>query len=73
MSLPLEPAVEDQGLALGVGELAEELAGLQVERVDVAVAEVADQQVVAELPEVVRGDGNPVRRVEQALATRRTA
>ena len=42
-------------------------AGLQVERVDLAVAEVADEQGVAELPEVVRGDGDPVRRVEQPL------
>ena len=63
----LEPAVEDQGVALGVGELAEERAGLQVERVDLAVAEVADEQGVAEPPEVVRGDGHPVRRVEQPL------
>ena len=63
----LEPAVEDQGVALGVGELAEERAGLRVEGVDLAVAEVADEQGVAELPEVVRGDGHPVRRVEQPL------
>src|SRR5262249_56843756 len=40
--------VDDDGVALGVGELAAAGAGLGVARADVAVAEVADQEVVAE-------------------------
>ena len=44
-----------------VGELAEEGAGLQVERVDLAVAKIANEQGVAELSEAGRGDGHAVR------------
>ena len=39
VGLLLEPAIQDQGLAVAAGELAEELAGVQVERIDFAVAE----------------------------------
>src|SRR5438067_13754262 len=47
--------------ATGIRELAEESARARVERVDPAVAEVADPEGVAELAEVGGGQRNPVR------------
>jgi len=42
-------------------QLAVALETLQVERVDVAVAEIPDEQVSAELPEIGGGNGQPPR------------
>src|SRR2546428_13354471 len=45
-------------------QLAVALETLQVERVDVAVAEIPDEQVSAELPEIGGGKGQPPRGVQ---------
>src|SRR5205807_7718849 len=57
--------LEDQRLAVGVLELAEELTGLRVKGANVAVAEVADQQVAAEVAEAGRREGGADGRVER--------
>jgi hypothetical protein len=55
-----------EGLAGGVGELAEEGEGCGVVDVDKAVAEVADEEVAAEDTESGGGDGYSPGRVEVA-------
>ena len=42
--------INDDGVAFLVGELTQEGAGIGIERIDVSIAEIADQQVMAELP-----------------------
>src|SRR5205823_14617305 len=54
----------------GVADLTEEVARVEVERVDRAVTEVADKQSVVELRESLeRGPCHPPRRVELAVAS----
>jgi hypothetical protein len=53
----LEAAEEDQRLAVGVRELAQDAAALQAEGVNMAVAEVAHQQGAAELAEALARQG----------------
>src|SRR5262249_49707435 len=67
----VEAAVEDQRLAVRVLELTQEAAGLQLKDVDTAVAEVADQQVAAELAEAVRGDRHAPGRIERGQGAAR--
>ena len=59
--------LDGDGVALGVGELAEEGAGAWVEGVDAPVAEVADQQGVAERAEPGRRRGQTPGGVQRAL------
>src|SRR5689334_19409839 len=56
-------AIQNQRIAAGVGKLSEEAAGFEVECADVAVSEVADQQIAAELRETSWGNGHSDRRV----------
>src|SRR5258708_9241481 len=56
--------VDHDGLYVGIGQLAEEIAGAGVERVDVAVAEIADQYVAAKLAEGRRSQHHAPRRIE---------
>ena len=44
--------------------LAVTLGLLEVERVDVAIAKISDEQIAAELPKVSRGNGQPPWRIE---------
>src|SRR5690349_10066860 len=44
----VEPAIEDERISVGILQLAQETAGPRIERADVAVPEVAHQQVAAE-------------------------
>src|SRR5262249_39924316 len=60
----VEATVEDQRLAMGVLKLAEEVAVLEFEGVYVTIAEVADQQGLAEPAEVVRSDRHAPGRIE---------
>jgi hypothetical protein len=54
-------------LAVRPAQLADESAGLAVEDVDGAVAEVADQQVAREFPEAGGRDLEALRRVQRPL------
>src|SRR5262249_44045506 len=60
------PAVDDDGLAIGLPQLAAAGAVIRVVDVDVTVAEVSNEQITAELAEVRRREGEPPRRVELA-------
>src|SRR5207247_6361536 len=63
-------AVDREGLAAGAEKLATllrlavTLEILEVERVDVAIAKVSDEQIAAKLPKVGRGNGQPPWRIE---------
>src|SRR5260370_39855000 len=56
--------VDHDRLSVGIGQLAEEIAGAGVERVDVAVAEIADQYVAAKPAEARRSQRHAPRRIE---------
>src|SRR6266496_1977867 len=59
-------AFDGDRVAVGPAELTQVRAGVRVVGVDVAIAEVADEQRSAEPAEVVRGQGEPPWRVQRA-------
>ena len=50
-----------------IGKLAEKIAGVRIERIDAAIAEVADEQGVAEFAETAGRTGQTPGRVQRAL------
>src|SRR5262249_52301785 len=60
--------VDDQRLSIRRLQLSLEFSGLRIERVDRPVAEIADENVIAELSEALRRERDSPRRVEVLLA-----
>ena len=56
--------INDNGVAFLVGELTQEGAGIGIECVDVAIAEIADQQIMAELAKRTACESQAPRRVQ---------
>src|SRR5882724_8440293 len=57
-------AIDRDALPLTLGEGTQEVTGVGIEGIDLAIAEIADDEGLAELAEVVRGEGQAPGRVE---------